>query len=88
MSVASLAAFITLATIPPVHAITWAVMRQWRPVSNRARHAAEDRACTCPGREAHRVRIGIRPSAPCGEPSNLPSCREKGLSGSASGDAY
>jgi len=41
MSVESLAALITLATIPPLHALTWAVMRQWRPVSGRVRRAAE-----------------------------------------------
>src|SRR5262245_36508570 len=41
MSVESLAALITLATIPPLHALTWAVMRPWRPVSGRVRHAAE-----------------------------------------------
>jgi Zn-dependent protease with chaperone function len=41
MSVESLAALITLATIPPLHALTWSVMRRWRGVSSRVRRAAE-----------------------------------------------
>ena len=41
MSVMSLAALVTLATIPPIHAIVWTVIRAWRHASRRARRATD-----------------------------------------------
>ena len=41
MSVMSLAALVTLATIPPIHAIVWALIRAWRHASGRPRRATD-----------------------------------------------